>query len=736
RAEPPSPPPPQRAEPPSPPPATKQVDSDPLPSFIQKWGTPTPDERTDEKPQDTPPQTTPPSGVNKGSRPTRTTRVRKQRSFSARAARFALYWGVVAAIWLVVMLISAVVVYSLMAEDPLSVGLSKQPAKITILSSDNRVISEKGVRRSHVPLSKMPPHLLQAVLTTEDRRFYYHYGVDPLGITRAFIRNYRAGRIVEGGSTITQQLVKVLFLKPNRTYWRKIEEMLLSLSLEYRLTKEQILELYLNRIYFGGGNYGVAAATQHYFGKDVSEINLYESAILAGLIRSPTYYAPTNDFERSLGRGKVVLSAMKSVGELSEAEYAWITNNPPALRTHLPNERYGFVIDTVMQQLTELGLDMKSDMVVETVIDYEIQAVAQHTVQSHMDREGADYNAGEAAAVLIDRNGAVRALIGGRNYQTSQFNRAINARRQPGSTFKPFVFLAALENGMTPNSMVHDGPLRIGNWSPSNYNKRYHGDVTMREALAKSMNTVAVRLSEWVGPDEVIKTAHRLGVETKLEPNASIALGTSGMSLLELVSAYVPFANSGFSARPHIIKTVKDADGNVVYDIGRTNWGRIIAPQHVADINDMLTATILYGTGNQANIDPHPAAGKTGTGQGYRDAWFVGYTAHYVAGVWVGNDDFSPMKRITGGSLPTKIWRDLMVYANLKKDPSYLPGTDKFAGKRRGQQPKNKSFWDDLFGNSRSRGPRDTTLGTPIASSEGTGSAPRKRSWLEDFFAE
>ncbi len=659
--------------------------------------------------------------------------VKKPRSFKVRAARFVLYWGFVAAIWFAVVLVGAVTVYSLMAEDPLSAGLAKQPAKITILAADDRVISEKGMRRSHVRLEEMPEHMVQAVLTTEDRRFHYHFGFDPIGITRAFIRNYRAGRVVEGGSTITQQLVKVLFLKPDRTYWRKIEEVLLALSLEYRFEKKQILELYLNRIYFGAGNYGVAAASQHYFGKDVSEIGLYEAAMLAGLIRAPNHYAPTNNYERSLERGRVVLTAMRSNGDIPDSVYFETIDNPPPLRTHLPAESYGFVIDAVMQQLPELGLDLEADMVVETTIDYELQAVVQRTLQDHMDREGPDYNAGEAAAVVIDREGAVRALIGGRDYQKSQFNRGLRSQRQPGSTFKPFVFLTALEKGLTPESRVHDGPLRIGNWEPANYNDRYHGDVTLREALAKSMNTVSVRLTEWAGREEVVKTAHRLGIAAKLEPNASIALGTSGVSLLELASAYVPFANGGFSARPHIIKIVKDARGEVIHDVGRTNWGRIVSERPVAEMNDMLTATILYGTANQGSLDPHPAAGKTGTGQDYRDAWFIGYTAHYVAGVWLGNDDFTPMKRVTGGSLPTKIWRDIMVYAHLNKEPAFLPGTNHLAGRDRPRQPSGNSIWDNLFSETGTIRREDTTLGTPVASSRE--SAPR-RSWFEEFFSQ
>ncbi len=654
------------------------------------------------------------------------------RSRSFRAPRRILYWGFVTAIWCAVILVSAVTGYSLLAEDPLKAGLSKQAAKITILAENSKVIAEKGLRRSHVKLDDMPEHVVNAVLTTEDRRFFYHYGFDPVGMVRATLANRRAGRIVQGGSTITQQLVKVLFLKPDRTYWRKVEEVLLALSLEYRFEKKQILELYLNRIYFGGGNYGVEAAAQHYFGKSVTKIGPYEAAMLAGLIKSPTYYAPTTDFQRSLDRGKLVLASMRDNGDMSAAAYSQALAEPPTLRTYLPSESYGFVIDWVVQQVPDLGLDLTEDMVVETTIDYELQGVAQRIVKDQMDQHAAEYDAGEAAAVIIDRNGAVKALVGGRDYTKNQFNHVVQAKRQPGSTFKPFVFLAALEKGLTPNTMVHDGPLRIGDWTPSNYNDRYYGDVTMRDGLAKSMNTVAVRLSEWVGRDDVIKTAHRLGVASKLEKNASIALGTSEVTLLEMASAYLPFANGGLSVQPHIIKAVKDAQGVSVYKIGRTNWGRVVKANHVAAMNDMLTATIEFGTGNAGSIDPHQAAGKTGTGQNYRDAWFIGYTSHYVTGVWLGNDDFTPMKRVTGGSLPTMIWRDLMIYAHVNKQPAYLPGGEQLqAGGRQGRD--GETLWDSLFGAGGGPG-RDTTLGTPTASTGRTDT--RRKSWLEEFFSQ
>ena len=668
-------------------------------------------------------------------------RPEKKRPWPFRAAKFTVYWGCIAAIWLTVLLVSAVTIYSLMAEDPLKAGLSKSAAKITILADNKQVIAEKGLRRSHVKFEDMPPHLINAVLATEDRRFFYHYGFDPIGMARATMVNRRAGRIIQGGSTITQQLVKVLFLKPDRTYWRKIEEALLSLSLEYRLEKKQILELYLNRIYFGAGNYGVEAAAQHYFGKSVSKVTPYEAAILAGVIKSPTYYAPTTNLERSLERGKLVLTSMRGASDITEQAYQDALADPPTLRTYLPSESYGYVIDSVVQQVPEIGLDINEDVVVETTIDYELQGVAQRIVKDSMDKQADEYDAGEAAAVIIDRNGAIKAMVGGRDYTKNQYNHVVQAKRQPGSTFKPFVFLSAIERGMTPDSLVHDGPLRIGNWTPANYNDRYFGDVTMRDGLAKSLNTVSVRLSEWVGRDTVIKTAHRLGIASKLEQNASIALGTSEVSLLELASAYVPFANGGFSARPHIIKSVRDAAGKTVYEVGRTNWGRVVRAGDVAAMNNMLTATIQYGTGNVGSIDPHPAAGKTGTGQSYRDAWFIGYTAHYVTGVWLGNDDFKPMKRVTGGSLPTLIWRDLMIYAHVNKEPAYLPGGEVLQANNRiapgaGTSSGGGSLWDTLFGDDRRAVARDSTLGTPTtASTASRSSGGGKKSWIEELFS-
>ncbi len=626
---------------------------------------------------------------------------------------FVAYWSMIGAVWATLALVIAVTVYGLISPDPLKAGLTNKPAYISIVAANGKVIAEKGLRRNHVKLTEMPPHVVAAVLATEDWRFYYHPGLDPIGILRATIKNRRAGRIVAGGSTITQQLAKVLFLKPTRSYMRKVEEMLLSFWLEYRFSKKQILELYLNRIYFGAGNYGIEAAAQHYFGKSVSNISIYEAAMLAGLIKSPTYYSPTTDFQRSLDRGKTVLKTMYNGWFISRKQYEQALKEPPSLRSYLPSESYGYIIDWVVERASAHGQNLQADMIVETTVDYDLQGTAQRIVDENMAQHGQKYRAKQGAIVILDLNGGVQALVGGRDYRKNQFNRIVKARRQPGSTFKPFIFLAAMENGKKPDSYVHDGPVRVGDWEPKNYSNRYYGDVTMRDALAKSLNTVAVRLAEWVGRDRVIKTAHRLGISTKLNNNPSIALGTSEVSPLEITGAYTSFANGGYAVQPHIINRIRDKNGNVLYENKTKNWGRVIRPHYVAAMNDMLTTTVISGTAQKASLDPHQVAGKTGTGQGYRDAWFIGYTGHYVGGVWIGNDDFKPMRESTGGALPAMIWHDVMQYAHLNKAPKPLPGGNwksqegQWADER--SPRRSKSFWGSIFGGSSSD---DTMLGS------------------------
>ncbi len=660
-----------------------------------------------------------------------------RRSWRWAIARFVLIWGSVTAVAMVLLVAGAVAVYSYFATDPLQAGLSQNPAKLTILSEGGEVITEKGLRRKHVPYDQMPRHLIDAVLATEDRRFYWHFGFDPIGIFRAAVANYRAERIVQGGSTITQQLAKVLFLEPDRTYWRKIEEMLLALWLEYRLDKPRILELYLNRIYFGAGNYGVEAAAQHYFGKSVSELGLFESAVLAGLIRAPSFFSPTRNLERAQRRGRVVLGLMLEADAITREQYEAALRDPPQLRAFLPSESFGYIIDWVVKQVADFRHTLQSDMVVQTTIDFRLQGAAQQIVADAMAEDADAYDAGQAAAVILDTGGAVKAMVGGRDYRASQFNRAADARRQPGSTFKPFVFLAGLEKGLTPERLVHDGPVEVEGWEPKNYNSRYYGDVTLREGLARSMNTVAVRVSEWAGRENVIEVARRLGIISALAPDPSLALGTSEVTLAELAGAYVPFSNGGYRADPYVIHSIIDSEGRVLLEHRSGDRRRVIAREHVAAMNDMLTATIQAGTGRAAALDPHPAAGKTGTGQDYRDAWFIGYTAHFTTGVWLGNDDFSPMKRITGGSLPAQIWRGLMEAAHRDKPPAELPGGTWNVVRMEPEEPRRpRSFWDSIFGGAQTRA--DPSLGVSPQPRRQAPSAPARGTpdWAQDAFRE
>lgn len=591
-----------------------------------------------------------------------------------RLFRHAAYWGSVAAIWVAVILGSLTTYLVSTLPDPMMSGLDKRPPNVTVLAADGTVLAEGGMTRGHIRLNRLPPYLIDAVIATEDRRFHDHFGVDPIGLTRALYRNYRAGAVVEGGSTITQQLAKNLFLTPARTIERKFQEMLLAIWLEMKFSKEKILELYLNRVYFGAGSYGIESAAKRYFGKSARHITLGESALLAGLLKAPSRYAPTRNARRAEERAAVVIAAMVDAGMLKPklamaalAEPARV-QNPSGLKGH------EYALDWVAELLPGTVGDTRSDLIVETTIDAKLQRKAQQVVGVTMASSGGFVNADQAAAVILRRNGAVAAIVGGASYKASQFNRAIKSLRQPGSAFKPVVYLAALEAGLTPNSVIKDAPVSINGWRPANYDGKYAGPITMRDAMARSINTVAVRLMMEVGRWRVIRTARRLGIASPLHNNPSIALGTAETTLLELTSAYVPFANGGQGIFPHIIRRVRTSSGKVLFDHGRQGPGRIVALRYVASMNDMMSGTLRYGTGKRAALPGRPAAGKTGTSQNFRDAWFLGYTANYTAGVWVGNDDSSPMKKVTGGGLPAEIWKQLMLEAHKGVPVAALPG--------------------------------------------------------------
>ena len=551
--------------------------------------------------------------------------------------------------------------------------MPKRPPNIAILADDGTLLANRGdTGGAAVRLSDLPPYLPRAFIAIEDRRFYSHWGVDPLGILRALTRN-AVGGAMQGGSTLTQQLAKNLFLTQERTMSRKIEEAILAVWLEHKYTKNQILELYLNRVYFGSGAYGVEAAAQKYFGHSARNVTLAEAATLAGLMKAPTKLAPNRNPAGARARAGDVINAMVEEGFITAAMGKIALANPAeAVRGGAGSANYA--ADYVMDELDDAVGAIDEDIVVATTLSAALQADAEQALTEELDLKGAKYGVGQGALVSMAPDGAIKALVGGRSYADSQFNRAVAAKRQPGSAFKPFVYLAALEKGLTPLSVREDAPINVRGWQPENYSRQYFGPVTLTKALSLSLNTVAVRLGVEVGPKAVIATAHRLGIVSELTPNVSIALGTSEVSPLELVSAYAPFANGGIGVQPKIIVRVKTAAGKLLYQRKGASNGRVIDAAYLADDEYDDAGNAADGHRAEGRLPGWQAAGKTGTSQDWRDAWFVGYTSHLVTGVWLGNDDNSPTKKASGGNLPVEIWSRFMRVAHQGVPPQPLPG--------------------------------------------------------------
>ncbi|MGL4404252.1 MAG: transglycosylase domain-containing protein, partial [Notoacmeibacter sp.] len=520
------------------------------------------------------------------------------------------------------------------------------------------------------------PFIPKAVIAIEDRRFMNHFGVDPIGLARAMVSNIAAGRMVQGGSTLTQQLAKNLFLKPERTLERKVQEVLLAVWLEQKYSKDQILELYLNRVFFGSNAYGVEAASRRYFGKSAREATLQEAAILAGLLKAPSRLSPARDPEAANARAQLVLAAMRDTGAISEADMTTALSADTIRAASYWTGAENYVADRVMDDIISLVGEVKDDLIVETTVDLRLQRAAETAVRKAIITNGKKLRVKEGALVAVDSTGAVRALVGGVDYAKSQFDRASTAKRQPGSAFKPFVYLAALEAGYRPDTIVNDQPVRFGKWSPENYKDKYYGPVSLTTALSKSLNSVAAQLAMQVGPGKVVETAMRLGVASPLTNNASISLGTSDVTPLEMTAAYAAFANGGLQAPPRLIDRVTNADGKVVFENQDVGAARVINASIAAQMNRMMSVTVTDGTARKAGFD-WPSAGKTGTSQNSRDAWFIGYTSHMTAGVWFGNDDGAPMKDVTGGSLPATAWREFMLAAHKGMEPQPLIGTSK-----------------------------------------------------------
>ncbi len=552
-------------------------------------------------------------------------------------------------------------------------AIPDRPPNVKIVSVDGELLANRGLTGgAEVSLDEMSPYIPQAVIAIEDRRFYDHWGVDPIGIVRAFFTNMQAGETVQGGSTLTQQLAKNIFLTPDQNLKRKIQEAILALWLEHKFTKDQILEMYLNRVYFGSGATGVEAAARRYFNKSAADVDLGQAALLAGLLKAPSRLSPARDPDAAKARAEVVLAAMRDEGVITDQEYADAKAQKPTKAKSYWTGAENYAADLVMRDIKTLVGDVKHDVVVETTIDKGLEKKAEEVVRGTI--SGANRNVSQGALVAVDGTGAIRALVGGKDYAESQFNRAVDAKRQPGSAFKPFVYEAALEKGLRPETMVVDGPVQIGNWSPENYERTYKGPVTLAYALTHSINTVAAKLANYVGPNAVIDVAKRLGINSKLEDNASIALGTSEVSLLELTGAYATWANGGYRATPHLVNRVTDTSGKVIWERGADVPPVIVSPEIVGEMNAMLSKVVTSGTARKSEIPGWQSAGKTGTTQDFKDAWFVGYTANLTAGVWLGNDNGAKMKKVTGGSLPAEAWHDFMVAAHEGLPAVPLPG--------------------------------------------------------------
>ena len=583
-----------------------------------------------------------------------------------------VYRAIVSVIWLFILLVPVVIYYAHDLPDISEIQTTSGRSTVMVMDRDGGLLATYGdVYGDWLVYEDIPGDLIKAVIATEDRRFFEHGGIDLRGLTRAMVRNITSGRLVQGGSTISQQLAKNLFLNADKTLKRKIQELLLSNWLEINLSKKEILTYYFNRVYFGAGAYGIDAAARTIFGHTARQLSLSEAAIMAGMLKGPSLYSPLRDVERSYRRMEEVLANMVDAGFIDStmAEIAGRSNVTIVEKHSGGDERY-FTDWTVERAATFLG-PVTDPIIIYTTLMPDIQQRANKGLQQVMDREGETYQAGQAALVSLDMDGAVRAMVGGKDYATSQFNRATQSRRQPGSAFKLFIYLAALEAGLTPDDVMRDSPVILNGWQPKNYSGKYRGEVTLREAFANSLNTVAVKLAERVNRGSVIAMARRLGLTTPIIEEPSLSLGTSEVSLLELTAAYGVVANGGYRIKPYGIVEIQNSAGEILYRHMPGRQEKILSDEVVTVMDSMLRSVVAWGSARQAQM-PFPVAGKTGTTQNYKDALFMGYGLNMVNGVWVGNDDASPMKRVTGGGMPARIWRNFMYRVHLGRDDATL----------------------------------------------------------------
>jgi penicillin-binding protein 1A len=574
--------------------------------------------------------------------------------------------------------------------------LKQQDYAVTFQDRYGNVIGKRGILLDDsVALEDIPIDVIKAALATEDRRFFSHWGIDPIGTMRAMTVNARSSGVVQGGSSITQQLAKNIFLSNERSFERKVKEAFLAFWLEAHLTKNEILKLYLERAYMGGGSFGVAAASDYYFGKSIRDVNLAEAAMLAGLFKAPTRYAPHVNLPAARARANDVLSNMVEAGFLTEGQVQSARRNPASTVDRKRESSPDYYLDWAFEDIKRLGAEGKLAgervLTVRTPLDSALQKRAEEALESTLRQHGKDYEVKQGAIVVMDPDGALRSMVGGRDYGSSQFNRATDALRQPGSSFKPFVYAAALSAGLyKPNTIVTDAPVCIGNWCPSNYGRSYAGSMPLTTALAKSINTIPVRMSIAIGKargetheakaaklgrDKIIDTSRRMGLNTPLVDTVSLPIGAAEVTVLDMTSAYAVFANGGRKAPPYAAVEVRNSAGQIVYQHAREKKPeQVLAGGVVEDMNLMLSKVPEEGTGKRAALDGIRSAGKTGTTNAYRDAWYVGYTGNLVGGIWFGNDDHSSTNNMTGGSLPGMTWKEIMSFAHQNIDLKTIPG--------------------------------------------------------------